>query len=140
MALLWIPAFAGMTGGWVVCHAGEGRNPMGLSLIIEMLPLNSIFRKETAMNEKEKYRTQMDIRLAELGETLNEIKTKMERRKENTPDIQIETTLRKHEDAKTRLKVLKQADENSWQTYKTELDNLVNDIDDDMRQALVYFG
>ena len=92
------------------------------------------------MNEKEKYRTQMDIRLAELGETLNEIKTKMERRKENTPDIQIETTLRKHEDAKTRLKVLKQADENSWQTYKTELDNLVNDIDDDMRQALVYFG
>jgi len=92
------------------------------------------------MNEKEKYRTQMDIRLGELGETLNEIKTKMERRKENTPDIQIETTLRKHEDAKARLKVLAQSDENSWQTYKTELDNLVNDIDDDMRQALVYFG
>ncbi len=92
------------------------------------------------MNEKEKYRTQMDIRLGELGETLNEIKAKMERRKENTPDIQIGTTLRKHEDAKARLELLEQSDENSWQTYKTELDNLVNDIDDDMRQALVYFG
>jgi hypothetical protein len=37
MALLWIPAFAGMTGGWVVRHSGEGRNPRGLCLIIEML-------------------------------------------------------------------------------------------------------
>jgi len=37
MALFWIPAFAGMTGGWVVRHSGESRNPGGLPLIIEML-------------------------------------------------------------------------------------------------------
>jgi hypothetical protein len=33
----WIPAFAGMTVGWLARHSGGGRNPGGLPLIIEML-------------------------------------------------------------------------------------------------------
>ena len=94
------------------------------------------------MDEKEKYRTRIDIRLTGFDETINEIKNKLEQRKENMPEIQIEKLRQKHEEAKTKLASLDTgvSDEDSWHRFKTELDDLVNDIDDDLRSALAYFG
>jgi hypothetical protein len=102
----------------------------------------NIPRKEALMDEKEKYRTRIDIRLTEFGETINEIKSKMDQRKENRPDIQIDTTTQKHKQAISKLASLDTgtSDEDVWHKYKAELDDLVNDIDNDLRSALAYFG
>ena len=92
------------------------------------------------MNEKEKYLAEIDAKLIKFGETLHEIKNKMEKRKENLPDIQIDTTIRRHEDARVKVNELKRSDESAWKKAKDELDNFVNDIDEDLRQTLAYFG
>jgi ABC-type Fe3+-citrate transport system substrate-binding protein len=92
------------------------------------------------MDKKEKYHAEIEARLIKFGETLHEIKTNMEQRKENLPDIRIDATIRKHEEAKAKVKELKRSDESIWKKVKAELDNLVNDIDEDLRQALAYFG
>jgi hypothetical protein len=92
------------------------------------------------MNEKEKYRAQIESRLMKFGESLYEITAKKEQRKENQPDIQIDPILRKQEAVEAKLKELDAADENSWQKFKTELDQLVEGIDSDLRKALAYFA
>jgi len=92
------------------------------------------------MDEKEKYRSEIDVRLTGFGETINQIRTEMQQRREKRPEIKIEPTVRKHEEAKAKLSTLEQADESSWHTYKKELENLVNDIDEDLRRTLAYFG
>jgi chromosome segregation ATPase len=103
------------------------------------MALNAL-RKEALMDEKEKYRTRIDIRLTGFDETINEIKNKLERRKENMPEIQIEKLRQKHEEAKTKLASLEKSDTDAWHKYKAELDDLVDDIDDDLRSALAYFA
>jgi hypothetical protein len=56
------------------------------------------------------------------------------------PDLRIEGTIRKHEDAKVKAKELEQSDGLTWKKVRTELDNFAYDIDEDLRQALAYFG
>ena len=92
------------------------------------------------MEEKEKYHAEIDAKLIKFGETLNEIKTKAEQRKKNLSEIGIDDTLRKHKNAKVKLEQLKQSDENTWQDYKVHLDGQVNDINEELRKALAYFG
>ncbi|MEJ2167973.1 MAG: hypothetical protein P8185_06995 [Deltaproteobacteria bacterium] len=92
------------------------------------------------MNEKEKYRAQIEARLMKFGESLYEITNKREQRKENRPDIQIDPILRKQKAVEDKLKQLDTADENSWQKYKAEVDHLVDGIDDDLRKAMAYFA
>jgi len=92
------------------------------------------------MKEKDKYRAQIEARLMKFGESLYEIETKKEQRKDNLPDIQIDPILRKHEAAEARLKELDEADESSWEKNKTELDRLLDGIDKDLRKAMAYFG
>lgn len=92
------------------------------------------------MEEKEKYHAEIDAKLIKFGETLNEIKTKAEQRKKNLSEIGVDDTLRKHKNAKVKLEQLKQSDENTWQDYKVHLDAQVNDIREDLRKALAYFG
>jgi hypothetical protein len=92
------------------------------------------------MEEKEKYHAEIDAKLIKFGETLNEIKTKAEQRKKNLSEIGVDDTLRKHKNAKVKLEQLKQSDENTWQDYKVHLDVQVNDINEDLRKALAYFG
>lgn len=92
------------------------------------------------MEEKEKYHAEIDAKLIKFGETLNEIKTKAEQRKKNLSEISVDDTLRKHKNAKAKLEQLKQSDEKTWQDYKVHLDAQVNDIDEDLRKALAYFG
>jgi len=92
------------------------------------------------MNEKEKYRAQIEGRLMKFGESLYEITNKLERRKDDLPDLQIAPILKKQEAVETKLKNLDEADESSWKKYKTELDNLVAGIDAELRKAMTYFG
>ena len=92
------------------------------------------------MDEKEKYCTELEARFLKLGATLNEIKTLEEQRKENRPDMDLDPIVQKHEDAKRRLKELRRSKGERWRKFKAELDDLADDIDDDLRQALAYFG
>jgi hypothetical protein len=92
------------------------------------------------MEEKEKYHAEIDAKLIKFGETLNEIKTKAEQRKKNLSEIGVDDILRKYKNAKVKLGQLKQSDENTWQDYKVHLDAQVNDINEDLRKALAYFG
>jgi hypothetical protein len=92
------------------------------------------------MREKDRYRAEIEARLMKFGESLYEITTKKEQRKENQSDIQIDPILRKQEAVETKLKEMDPADEISWQKYKAELDQLVDGIDADLRKAIAYFG
>lgn len=92
------------------------------------------------MREKEKYRAQIESRLMKFGESLYEITNKKEQRKRNLPDLEIDPILRKQEAVEAKLRELDTADEGSWQKYKTELDQLVEGIDADLRKAMAYFG
>jgi hypothetical protein len=92
------------------------------------------------MEEKDKYHAEIDAKLVKLGEKLHEIKTKAEQRKKNLSEISVDDTIRKYNNVRTKLEQLKQSDESSWQSHKMELDGQVNDIDEDLRKAMVYFG
>ena len=92
------------------------------------------------MDEQEKYRAKIDARIKYFNESIEEITTKGKLRKATQPDINIEGILKKHEDAQSKLKELEKSDENSWQKYQAELDGLFDDIDEDLRKAMVYFG
>jgi hypothetical protein len=92
------------------------------------------------MNEKEKYRAKIEAQMQEFDTTIEEIITRAKLRKEKRPDFEIDSLVRKHEAAKAKLKELENSDENTWQNIKTELDQLVADVDDDTRKVLAYFG
>jgi len=92
------------------------------------------------MDEKEKYRAKIEARIVQIGETINEIRTKKEQSLKNLPEIRVDSTIQKHKAAKDKLEELRRSDESDWQKFKAELDNLVNDIDEDLRQSLAYFG
>jgi len=92
------------------------------------------------MNDKEKYSAEIDARIAQFGETLDEIKTKRELRSESRPELQIDATFRKHQEAQAKVKALKASDSSTWETIKTEVDGLMDDIDKELREALAYFG
>ena len=92
------------------------------------------------MKEKEKYRAQIEARLMKFGESLYEITNKKMQRKGNRPDFRIDPILKKQETAEAKLKELDAADENSWQKVKTELDQLLDGIDEELRKAMAYFG
>ena len=92
------------------------------------------------MDEQEKYRAKIEARMKYFNESIEEITTKAKLRKVTQPDIKIESLLKKHEDAQARLRDLEKSDENSRQKFQAELDRLFDDIDEDLRKAMAYFG
>jgi hypothetical protein len=92
------------------------------------------------MEEKDKYHAEIDAKLVKLGETLHEIKTKAEKKKKSLSEFSVDDTIRKYNNARTKLDQLKQSDKSSWQNHKMELGDLVNDIDEDLRKAMAYFA
>jgi len=92
------------------------------------------------MNEKEKYRAKIEAQMASFNETIEEITTKGKLRKAKQPDMQVKALVKKHEDAKAKFKELEKSDGNTWQKIKGELDQLVSDVDQDLRKAMAYFG
>ena len=88
------------------------------------------------MNEKEKYRAEIDAKLAKFGETLHEIKSKQETRNKMRPTLNINATIDKHKAAKAKIEAIEDSDTRSWHGIKAEVDSLMGDIDDDLRQAM----
>ena len=92
------------------------------------------------MDEQEKYRSKIEARMNKFNESIEEITAKAKLRKATQPDINIEGILKKHADAQARLNELEKSDESSRQKYQPELDRLFDDIDEDLRKAMAYFG
>ena len=92
------------------------------------------------MEEKEKYRAEIEARLLKMGETLHQIKLEQEKRRESLPHVPLAHIIQKHEDAHAKLVEIEEIEESKWHRFKSELENLINDIDDDLRKALAYFG
>jgi hypothetical protein len=92
------------------------------------------------MNEKERYIAKIEARMTSFNDTIEKIITKSKVRKEMQPDIAVDDLVRKHEDAKAKLKEMKKSGENAWQQFKTELDEMFDDVDEDLRKATAYFG
>lgn len=91
------------------------------------------------MDEKAKYRAQVEARLAKFGETLHEIKTKREMRDAIKPMLDFDAMVSKHRQATATLENMAAVDGDGWRTAKTEVDTLMEDIDNDLRQALSHF-
>jgi hypothetical protein len=91
------------------------------------------------MDEKTKYRAEVEARLAKFGETLHEITSKRELRDALKPTLNIDKTVSKHQQATAKLEILAAADSEGWQTAKSDLDTLMDDIDNDLRQALAHY-
>jgi small-conductance mechanosensitive channel len=91
------------------------------------------------MEEKEKYKAEIEARLRKFSDTLNEIRAKLKERKEMPPDFQIEPILEKQKKVTSKANEIEKTDESAWSKFKSELDDLVNDIDHDMRKAMAYF-
>jgi len=92
------------------------------------------------MSEKKKYRAEIEAKMAKFDKTLNEIKAKQDARDWSRVDFNIGGNIRKREDVELKMKALEEADSSSWERVKSEIDSLVLDIDDDLRQALVHFS
>jgi len=92
------------------------------------------------MNEKEKYRAKVEAKITSFNQSIEEITTKAKLKKSSRPDLKIENLLKKHESAQAKLEELEKSDENSWQKIKTELDSVVQGVDEELRQAMAYFG
>ena len=92
------------------------------------------------MEQKEKYRAEMDARLNKFNQTLHELKEKTAQKRETMPDLELGGVMQKHAYAETKLKELERSDQSTWQKVKAELDDLVDDIDDEIRKAWAYFG
>ncbi len=91
------------------------------------------------MKEREKYKAEIEARLLKCGEILNEIKMKQKKANENFPGCDINSITDKYKRAKADLGEVEQIDENSWEKFKSKLDGLTDDIDEDLRKALTYF-
>ncbi len=92
------------------------------------------------MNEKEKYRAKVEAKITSFNQSIEELTTKAKLQKVSQPDIKIENLLKKQESAQAKLEELEKSDENSWQKIKTELDSVVQGVDEELRQAMAYFG
>ena len=92
------------------------------------------------MNEREKYRARIEAQLMKFGKSLYEITTKKEQRTDNLPDLKIKPILHKQQAAEAKFEELTAAKESSWQKHKAELDQLSEGIDQDLREAMTYFG
>jgi hypothetical protein len=98
-----------------------------------------INKRRMPMDEREKYRAEIDAKLATFGETLEEIKTKQALRNETLPDVQLDGIVRKHQEVQSRARELKTSDAGAYEEKKVELDSLMDDIDKELRASLAYF-
>ena len=92
------------------------------------------------MNEKEKYKAEIEARLTSFDATLDEIKAKQELRDWSRIDLDIGGTIRKRDELQVKMNALEKSDSASWEPIKSEVDGLVKDIDKELRKAMVYFN
>lgn len=92
------------------------------------------------MEEREKYVAEIKARLRKCDETLCDIRTKLKECNEPPPGFEIDPIVEKQERLKARLDEVERKPDNSWARFKSEIDGLTNDIDDDLRKGLAYFS
>jgi len=92
------------------------------------------------MDEKEKFKAEIDAKLVQSGQTLLEMKTKKKQRDANHPHLDLDTTEEKHKQAVVKARELDASDSEKWTHLRSELNSLMANIDEDLRQALAYFG
>ena len=92
------------------------------------------------MNEKDKYKAKIEVRLTSFDATLNEIKAKQELRDWSRIDLDIGGTIRKRDELQVKMNALEKSDSASWEPIKSEVDGLVNGIDKDLSSTLAYFN
>jgi hypothetical protein len=92
------------------------------------------------VEDKAKYRAEIEAKLTRFGNTLNELQTKQELRNETRPALSLDTTASKHEAVAAKLRELESSDDEQWKGLRSEIDSLMTDIDSDLRKALVHFA
>ena len=92
------------------------------------------------MIEKEKYKAEVEAKMTQFNETLNEIKAKQELRDWSRNELNIGGTIRKRDEMQIKVKELEKVNSNSWEKVKVEVDGLIADIDKELSAALAYFS
>ena len=92
------------------------------------------------MNNRKSKQAELETKIVKLGQTIDGLKTKQEIHRENAPDFDIHATASKHEKARAKADELEYADEDSWWKIFADIEGLLEDIDQDLRQALAYLG
>ena len=92
------------------------------------------------MVEKEKYKAEVETKMTQFNETLNEIKAKQELRDWSRNELNIGGTIRKRDEMQIKVKELEKVNSNSWEKVKVEVDGLIADIDKELSAALAYFS
>ncbi|MFO7964348.1 MAG: hypothetical protein R6U50_10540 [Desulfobacterales bacterium] len=91
------------------------------------------------MDEKEKFRVEVEAKLERMGLSLTDLTTKWETRKETRPDLRLQDLAEKQQQAQNMFEELKGApDEHEFRKKQTDLKRMMSDIDEDIRQAWAY--
>lgn len=94
------------------------------------------------MNQKEKIKSEMEAKLTQLGQSIEELKQKAEIQEEKFTSIHrktIEDLVQNKAKAEQKLQSLTDADEGSRSDMKEELATFMSDMDQRLREALAYF-
>lgn len=97
-------------------------------------------RNEGTMHEKEKYMAEIETRLKQFDDTFSRIKELAQERNVDPSQLKLHILPVKTGQARDQARQIQETEGNVWQTYQSELNNLVDDIDEDLRNALAYFG
>ena len=92
------------------------------------------------MNTKEKHLAEIEARLASFGSTIEEISQKAKSRNDARPDIDLESLEQKHQQVHETVKTIKSSNSGDWDKVKSTIDQMMGDIDQDLRSAISYFG
>ena len=92
------------------------------------------------MENKAKYLAEIESRMSQFNTTIESITQKAKMRNETRPAIDLDGIRRKHEDARLVYTDLKSSDHSKWEKTKAVMDDMVGDIDNDLREALAYFS
>ena len=91
------------------------------------------------MDEREKIQTEIETRMVTFNDTINEIKTLAEKKNEDLASDHIKGIFDKHREAQSKIEDLKKADDRNWGKIRHDLENLMGDLGEEMRQSLAYF-
>lgn len=91
------------------------------------------------MNEREKYRAEIEAKLNRFDTTMGKLSGKERMREESRPDIRLEDLAEKRKQVEKMLEELDTVtDEDVYQRKKAELMRMMSDIDENLRQAQAY--
>jgi len=91
------------------------------------------------MNDKEKYLAEIESRLSSFNTTIEEITNKAKLRSNMRADIDLDNIQRKHQHAHETVQKIRASDVNDWDAFRTKVDQMMGDINEDLRAAMANF-